>query len=543
MEGCKYMNMGFFNPTETVVVFDHENIANYAGEIRKPLNIVFDSKSKTIGLAKDGQISSQPIGQTSYPLLGCLPALYPEWLGDRSFGEVHGVRFAYVGGAMARGIASTEMVISLARSGMFGFFGSAGMDMEQLEQAILFIKSELDKERLTWGANLIHNPNNPAIEDATIDLYLKHGVNRVSAAAFMKLSPAIVRYACHGLYQDGKGRICRTNYVFGKISHPGVARHFLSPPPAEMLNELVNSGKIKPEEARLASMIPLASDLIIESDSGGHTDNRPLGSLFASISYLRSEIQQQYDFKYSYQVRLGAAGGMGSPDAVAAAFSLGAAFVLMGTIHQACIESGLSSSAKEMLADVALDDVMMTPSADMFEMGGKVQVLKKGTMMGVRGNQLFDLYKAYSRVEDIPENIRTSLEKNIFRSSIEEIWKETEGFFSRTEPQQLAKAYKDEKHKMALIFRWYLGNTSKWAIDGTPDRKIDYQIWCGPAIGAFNAWTKNTFLEEPKNRMVSQVALNLLEGAARIMRAQQLRTFGLPIRTSCFEYKARLLTI
>ncbi len=53
---------------------------------------------------------------------------------------------------------------------------------------------------------------------------------------------------------------------------------------------------------------------------------------------------------------------------------------------------------------------------------------------------------------------------------------------------------------MALVFRSYLGQSSRWAIQGTPDRKMDYQIWCGPAMGAFNQWVQNSFLEGPDHR-------------------------------------------
>src|SRR5262245_3265920 len=38
-------------------------------------------------------------------LVGWLPPLYPEWLGDRSFAEAHGIRFPYATGSMANGIA------------------------------------------------------------------------------------------------------------------------------------------------------------------------------------------------------------------------------------------------------------------------------------------------------------------------------------------------------------------------------------------------------------------------------------------------------
>ena len=59
---------------------------------------------------------------------------------------------------------------------------------------------------------------------------------------------------------------------------------------------------------------------------------------------------------------------------------------------------------------------------------------------------------------------------------------------------------------MALLFRAYLGQSSKWAIHGVPERKLDYQIWCGPAMGAFNDWVKGSFLEDPSRRSVAQMA-------------------------------------
>jgi hypothetical protein len=80
---------------------------------------------------------------------------------------------------------------------------------------------------------------------------------------------------------------------------------------------------------------------------------------------------------------------------------------------------------------------------------------------------------------------------------------------------------------MALVFRWYLGQSSRWANAGVPDRKVDYQVWCGPAMGAFNEWAKGSFLEQAKNRTVVTVALNLLYGAAITLRQAQARSQGL----------------
>jgi hypothetical protein len=76
---------------------------------------------------------------------------------------------------------------------------------------------------------------------------------------------------------------------------------------------------------------------------------------------------------------------------------------------------------------------------------------------------------------------------------------------------------------MALAFRWYLGLSSHWANSGEPTRKADYQVWCGPAMGAFNDWVKGSFLERAENRQVVTVGMNILYGAAVLLRANALR--------------------
>jgi hypothetical protein len=88
------------------------------------------------------------------------------------------------------------------------------------------------------------------------------------------------------------------------------------------------------------------------------------------------------------------------------------------------------------------------------------------------------------------------------------------------------RAESDPKHKMALVFRWYLGLSSRWANAGEPSRQVDYQIWCGPAMGAFNEWTKGSFLENPASRDVTTIAMNLLYGAAVVTRVNTLRSQG-----------------
>jgi trans-AT polyketide synthase/acyltransferase/oxidoreductase domain-containing protein len=518
---------------------------------RCPLHVVSDPASGAIGVAQGGRAGvGRPAAQQSadaptqdWPLLATLPALYPEWLGDRSFLEVHGVRFPYVTGAMANGIASTRIVISMAQAGFLSFFGAAGLPLARVEAAIDEIEAHLGvangQPTPSWGANLIHSPNEPALEEAVADLYIRRGVRRVEAAAYMGLTPHVVRFAYSGIRRDAEGNVHRLRHVFAKISRPEVARHFMEPAPVAMIEALVSAGKLTPEEGRLAQGLPVAEDFTVESDSGGHTDNRPLSALLPTITALRDEVVRNRG--YTRPLRVGAAGGLGTPTAVAAAFALGASYVLTGSVNQGCIESGLSDDGKAMLADAGVADVVMAPAADMFELGVEVQVLRRGTMFGVRGRKLYDLYRNYPSLDAVPAAERARIEKDVLRATFDDAWANTRGFWQQRDPREVERADADPKHKMALVFRSYLGLASHWSIDGVQDRRGDYQIWCGPAMGAFNAWAAGSFLESPANRTVVQVALNLMEGAAVVTRAQQLRTFGVAVPSDAFDFRPRPL--
>lgn len=355
----------------------------------------------------------------------------------------------------------------------------------------------------------------------------------------MNLTPHVVRYAYSGLRADQEGRVHRLRHVFAKISRPEVARYFMEPAPAAMLEALVNAGKLTADEARLGGTLPVAEDFTVESDSGGHTDNRPLTALLPTITALRDQVVRARG--YSRPLRVGAAGGLGTPNAVAAAFALGASYVLTGSVNQACVESGLSADGKAMLATAGVADVVMAPAADMFELGVEVQVLRRGTMFGVRGRKLYDLYRNFASLDEIPAAERKRVEQDILRATFEQAWDNTREFWQQRDPREVEKAAADPKHKMALVFRSYLGLASHWSIDGVGDRRGDYQIWCGPAMGAFNAWAAGSFLEDPANRSVVQVARNLMEGAAVVTRAQQLRSFGVAIPSDAFDFRPRPL--
>ena len=152
----------------------------------------------------------------------------------------------------------------------------------------------------------------------------------------------------------------------------------MQPAPRTILNALVSEGLLTTAEAELAQHVSVAEDITAEADSGGHTDNRPLSVLLPLVLRERDRILGALPAGSS--IRVGAAGGIGVPSAAAAAFASGASYILTGTVNQTAMESGLSEVGRAMLCEAGMADVAMAPSADMFELGVKVQVLRKGTL-------------------------------------------------------------------------------------------------------------------------------------------------------------------
>jgi PfaD family protein len=480
-------------------------------------------------------------GDPAHEVAGYLPPVYPEWLGDPGFGSTHAVRFPYVAGAMANGIATTRLVVAMARAQMLGVFGAAGLALPQVEAAIETIERELGADGPSWAINLIHSPAEPELESALADLYVRRGVRRVCASAYMALTLPVVRYACTGLRRSPDGRIERRHRLIATVSRPEVATHFLCPPPAEMLRALVDGGALTPVEAGLAAKLPLAEDITVEADSGGHTDNRPLVAVLPLIASLRDRLCAEHG--YERPVRVGVAGGLGHPAAVAAAFAAGAAYVLTGSINQCTVESGLSDVAKRMLLEAGVADVAMAAAADMFELGVKVQVLGRGTLFAPRANRLYQIYVAYPGLDALPDAVRAELEERILGAPIATVWRETEAYWRVRRPAEVERAEGDPKHRMALVFRWYLGRSSRWAIDGEVGRRADFQVWCGPAMGVCNDWLRGSLLEPLESRSAPQLALNLLEGAAVATRAQQLRSHGFPVSAADVRFTPRRLRV
>jgi len=490
-----------------------ETLGRALGRIGKSFSIVIRSGRPEVVVDRARAVGSNGDGEVA----AYVPTCHLENLGDASFRSEHGLRYALMSGAMANGIGSVEVVEAMGQSGFLGIFGSAGLSLDAIDRALERIQHGTGKS-IPYGMNLIHSPGEPELESAVVDLYLRRGVRLVESSAFLNLTLPVVRYRVAGVRLDGSGQPVATNRIIAKVSRVEVASKFMAPPPAQFLRALVETDLVAAEQAEWAAHIPMADDITAEADSGGHTDNQPAIVLLPTLLNLRDLLRERHG--YARPLRVGAAGGISTPWAAAAALAMGAAYLVTGSVNQSCVEAATSDAVRRMLAQAQQADLAMAPAADMFEMGVKVQVLKRGTLFAMRAAKLYELYRAHDSLEQIPASERSSIEKTIFRAPLDAIWEQTKVYFQARDPSRIERSNRDPKQKMALVFRWYLGMSSRWANSGEPSRAVDYQIWCGPAMAAFNDWVRGSFLEPPENRRVATVAKNILYGAAVLARAR-----------------------
>lgn len=462
------------------------------------------SESSPTSESPSASASSAPVRSSSRPASDRLDG------GRSSFCERYGVRHPYVAGAMYRGIASPELVVRMGRAGLLSFFGTGGLPMDRIERGLQHIQRELDEEA-PYGANFLHNVEDPAAEQELASLYLRYDVPVVEASAFASATPALVRLRLKGARRHDDGRIAVGRRLIAKVSRPEVASTFLDPPPEHLVERLVDQGMLTEHEAAVAPHVSLADDLTVEADSGGHTDRSVSSIVVPTIALMRDRVAERYPDRP--RVHVGAAGGIGAPASIAAAFTLGADYVLTGSVNQCTVEAGTSDAVKDLLAEVDIHDTTYAPAGDMFELGAKVQVMKRGVLFPNRANRLHSLYKQHDSLASIDADTRSLIQKSYFQQSLDAVWAETRDYIGATRPDDLAAIESNPKKKMAAVFKWYFAQTTRYALEGNLDRKVDFQVHCGPALGALNQWLDGTDLADWRNRHVDAVAERLIEAA------------------------------
>jgi trans-AT polyketide synthase/acyltransferase/oxidoreductase domain-containing protein len=411
-------------------------------------------------------------------------------LGARSFRERYGLRRAYLAGSLYGGISGRQMLTSLAKAGLLGFLGTGGLTTAELDRQLRELTGELGLGS-AFGVNLLYRHGAPEQESALVDLLLRHGVDLVEASGFPLITPALVRFRLKG------GRI------IAKVSRSDVAAEFLAPPPERLVRQLLEAGEVTDAEVRTAAARPMADDLCVEADGGWLSSTADLSTLLPTVLRLRDEKALP-----GHRVHVGCAGGLGTPQAVAAAFLLGAEFVLTGSVNQCSVEATTSAEVKDILQEAREYDVDTAPWGEMFELGVQARYLKRGLFFPARAARLHELWRRHASLAELDEETRSQvLDRYLGGASAP----------SRPLGQ-------DPKAELAALFRGYFDRCFRLATTGDPHSRVDYLVHCGPSMGAFNQAVAGTSLQPWRARTVEAISDTLMEGAAAHIESR-LRSF------------------
>ncbi|WIM94376.1 ACP S-malonyltransferase [Actinoplanes oblitus] len=400
-------------------------------------------------------------------------------LGAADFRQRYGLRRAYLIGSMYGGVSGHELLRSAAKAGVLAFLGTAGLTLDEVEREVHAVVDDLGPGG-TYGVNLQYSHREPGREAALVDLLLRYGVDLVEASGHPVITEDLVRFRLKG------GRI------IAKVSRTDVAAEFLAEPPEHLVRRLLRSGAVTEEEARAARGTPMADDLCAEADGGWLGGTAGALSLLPAVLRLRDRAALP-----GHRVHVGCAGGLGTPEAVAAAFVMGADFVLTGSVNQCSVEAATSSRVKDLLQEAGEFDVATGPWGELFELGVPARYLSRGLLFPARATALYELWQRHDSLADLPAETRGRVLDN---------------YLGGEQPPATTPGA-DPKAELAELFRAYFTRGRRLAVAGD-ERSADYLVHCGPAMGAFNQVVAGTELEPWPARTVGAIADVLMEGAA-----------------------------
>lgn len=476
-----------------------------------------------------GGAESQP-GQPKAEIKKQLPNRTGCSLGSASFKKRYGLDYAYLIGGMFKGISSAAMVIEAARSGMLAFYGARDVPLKILKQQLGEIKAGVPGGRC-FGVSLFHNPFDIRAEEQIIDLLISEDIRCISLSGCFDVFPHILRYRIAGLYRDKEGVIKNRHKVIVKISHPAIMELFLQPPSEKQIRELLDRQLITAEQAGLARNIGggirggiregigegmgigIADDFCVTGEAAARTGQESGFTLLPALKRIKEKVCPAYPG--AREVHIGYAGGIGTPEAAMTAFLLGADFILTGTINQCTLEARTGGTAKRLLQNAGVQDTGPAPSFELFETGGRIRVLKKGSFYASRSLFFAGLYSRFNSLEKIDGKTVTKLEKDYFFKSLSEV----DGLIREKyhhNPEVLAKMDGKPGFKMAMFFRYYYNYCAGLAINDNQENILNYQIFCSPAMGSCNRWLTERGLESWEKRSAHKIGKMLMDETAAL---------------------------
>ena len=428
-------------------------------------------------------------------------------LGSAAFRRAYGARFACVIGGMGQGVGGAALVAAACRHGFPAFLGTFGRPLGAISNDIDRMRREVGDE--LWGVNVRFDALDPDWENRLLRLLIDADVRRVEASGYIAPTEALVRHRARGL---GAGEQSPATRLLVKVTRPEVADAFLRPAPDRLVAGLVAGGLITRDQAEAVRRVPLATEMCVLADSAGPTDRGRSLTHFPALLACRDRAAVET----GHVVPLGLGGGIGSPPAIAAALAMGADFVLTGSINQCSVEADTSDLVKDLLQRMNVQDTAYAPSGELFEYGAQVQVLKRGVLFPARAAKLYDLYRRFDSLDSLDAATTAQLEDRYFGRPLTEVSAQIRAHLSVADRDRFDA---NERWRMALVFSSYCRQAYTLAQQGHEDAQVDFQVYCSPALGAFNQWAAGSDLEDWRRRRVGDVNERLMDASAALMAA------------------------
>ena len=503
-------------------------------DLSRPL--VFAKEGKKVGLVPGARELRSLMYAERSSICAMLPPQNLSDLGNKNFQEVHGVKYSYCVAPFEREVCSPKLVAELAQQGILGFCPVEYMDTHQVNETLTKLRSLSNGK--PYGVGYKYHPHHPDLEEHMLELFVSADVPRLFLSHYVQATKAMVHYRLTGLTANDKGVPQPKHQLFIRVPHTGLAEYFAQPAPQDLIDALVTEGRLTEEEGLLGSKLPLSQDIIVDGDVSRTGGKQDIVSLFPALrhSLRRAKIGR------SVEVRVGVAGELATPEAINAAFKMGADFVVTGSVNGLTIEAGGSQARKELLAKAKPEDFVSAPSFEYLDADYRVRVTKFGTMFATKANRMEELYRATDSLDGLTHEGLKFLEQKVFQCSLVEAYDKAEPFLRQWWPNLVEQATTSPKVRASLLLKWFLFESNQWAIDGVQGRQMDYQVRGDGAVGSFNLWRENTEFNDISKISVVQLALNLLKGAAVISRMQVLKEHGVPVPKEAIFWKPQNIT-
>jgi trans-AT polyketide synthase/acyltransferase/oxidoreductase domain-containing protein len=447
------------------------------------------------------------------PPLGRNGSSPPCVLGSSAFRADYSVRLAYLVNAPLSVRASQAVVARAARAGLLAVLGTAGDSPQEVAQCVAALSREIGPTAL-YAAELRASGDDRDAEQLLLDGFARSGVRVLYVTGETAPTPALVRYRATGLAAAARGDDAARRRLIVRVSRPDVASRFLIPPDAELLRQLVQSGQLSAEDAAQAAVRSVADDLVV----GPQPSDPRAPSAFALVPAIR-RVQRalRASQHLENQARIGATGGLGTPETVAAAFVVGADFVETTSLNSCTAEAPLSEGMKDLLSELRVEDFELAPALDGFELGHQVEVAGKDTLFPSRARYLYELYRSHHSIDELDQRVRRVLERSYFGRSLAEVTHDVRARLATSDPRALAEATRDPRRQLGLVLRRYLEEADLHAQSGRTDSRLNWLVRSDAELGAFNTFAPTVGLGAWRNRHVDVVADCLMEHAANVM--------------------------